>query len=54
MELQKIELQEVKDIVNGFLYKIDGFGFNDLKVSNETIDLYGGLINEIIIDINNS
>ena len=54
MKINLINLQEVKDIVNGYLFKLDGFGFKELKVNNETIDILGGKLNEIIVSINNS
>ena len=54
MKINLINLQKVKDIVNGYLFNLDGFGLKELKINNETIDMLGGKLNEIIISINNS
>lgn len=52
MDDDLINIQEVKDDINHFLYEnVKFIGIEELKVSNEIIDIIGGSLNEIINSI---
>lgn len=51
--IKKINIRELKNEINLFLFEKFNFGLNKLIVVNELCDIFGGLINETL-DLYNS
>ena len=47
-----INIKELKDDINGFLFKIDCIGLKELQKSNELIEYWGEFVNETVKNYN--
>ena len=52
MDIKLINIRELKDDINMFLYNIKGISLKELQLSNLLCELFGGATNEAICYIN--
>jgi len=52
MEDEIVNIREVQDSVNGFLFGIKGIGLKELQLSNEVVEYFGRFVNETVTNYN--